>query len=325
MTGGNGEDEDEEDALTPFECGVCSGKFSTVEKLEMHVLKKHEAEEKGGQPSSNGQTQTKGKTPPSGQPSTPAGKPASNGVSAAVIDEVADEFAGEVAAFEAAEENARKKMEGRKALKNTPPNVKGVSSMPKPNGVKMAVPGPRPTERNWQECPDRNWAAVFGYGKSENQIPILQSSVVKPSPSAVKNASSSGGQGKTRSGAAASKPSAPTLVSAVKGDDLLSKMRSLFRTGSDDSEDNEGLEDADGNPMGDSVYRSRGLKGTVKASPGKAPRTLSTSSLKTRQRMEALMRRAREFMRTQVRSYFKCFMTFLLLTQINYGCFDFFV
>ena len=123
-------------------------------------------------------------------------------MSAAVIDEVADEFAGEVAAFEAAEENARKKMEGRKGLKNTPPNPKSVSSMPKPNGVKMAVPGPRPTERNWQECPDRNWAAVFGYGKSENQIPILQSSVVKPSPSAVKNASSSGGQAKTRSGTA---------------------------------------------------------------------------------------------------------------------------
>ena len=47
----------------------------------------------------------------------------------------------------------------------------------------------------------------------------------------------------------------------------------------------------------DKIFRTRGFKGTVKASLNRAPRTLSSSSLRTRKRMEALMRRAREFMR----------------------------
>ena len=47
----------------------------------------------------------------------------------------------------------------------------------------------------------------------------------------------------------------------------------------------------------DKIFRTRGFKGNVKASLNRAPRTLSSSSLRTRKRMEALMRRAREFMK----------------------------
>lgn len=47
----------------------------------------------------------------------------------------------------------------------------------------------------------------------------------------------------------------------------------------------------------DKIFRTRGFKGNVKASLNRAPRTLSSSSLRTRKRMEALMRKAREFMK----------------------------
>ena len=249
------DDEDDDAALKPFECGFCSCKFSTVEKLELHVLKSHEK-------NAEDEVDADGKKP----------------IDASVIDEVADEFAGEVAAFEAAEENTRKQMEEKKAGKIGKTMVTLVRATGK------VIQGSRPTERNWQECPDRNWAAEFGYGATKSEI-ILPVKLPPADESKQKT---------TRS----SKKSA----AAVTGDDLLSKMRSIFRTGSDDAEeDNEGLEDEHGNPKGDQVYRSRGLKGTVKASPEKAPRTLSTSSLRTRQRMEALMRRAREFMRNRKR------------------------
>jgi len=48
----------------------------------------------------------------------------------------------------------------------------------------------------------------------------------------------------------------------------------------------------------DKVFRSRGLKGVqfIRASPGKEPRTLSSSSLRSRKRMESLLQRARDFM-----------------------------
>ena len=86
------EEEEDEDALKPFECGVCSGKFSTVEKLEIHVLKTHE------EPGAAGG---------GGSAATPPATKSNGAVNAAVIDEVADESAGEVAAFEAAEEKAK--------------------------------------------------------------------------------------------------------------------------------------------------------------------------------------------------------------------------
>ena len=57
------------------------------------------------------------------------------------IDEVIDEFAKDVEAME------------------TSPKIP--SSPTKPKIKKPIRPIP---ERNWQECPDRNWAAEFGYG-----------------------------------------------------------------------------------------------------------------------------------------------------------------
>ena len=92
---GPADEEEDEDALKPFECGVCSGKFSTVEKLEIHVLKTHE-EPGAAEPNSGG-----------GSAATHQATKSNGAVNAAVIDEVADEFAGEVAAFEAAEEKAK--------------------------------------------------------------------------------------------------------------------------------------------------------------------------------------------------------------------------
>ena len=47
--------------------------------------------------------------------------------------------------------------------------AKTIVTMVKATG--KVVVGNRPTERNWQECPDRNWAAVFGYGKSDSAAP----------------------------------------------------------------------------------------------------------------------------------------------------------
>ncbi len=119
-------------------------------------------------------------------------------------------------------------------------------------------------ERNWQECPDRNWAAEFGYG------------------------------GKSSIG--------PTR-------DILSKMALSFKSSQDkDDEDdiqvldekpnvstsqNPGYDSGVGIDDEDKIFRTRGFKGTIKASLNRAPRTLSSSSLRTRKRMEALMRRAR--------------------------------
>ena len=128
-------------------------------------------------------------------------------------------------------------------------------------------------ERSWQECPDRNWAAEFGYGGKASI-------------------------GQTK--------------------DILQKMRSSFKSiGGDDGDDddpassNKDYDSGVGGEVGgedddpDLVYRSRGFKGTVKASPAKAPRILSVSSLRTRMRLDALMRRAREFMRKDKRSRIK--------------------
>ena len=53
-------------------------------------------------------------------------------------------------------------MEERKVNK-----AKAIVTMVKATG-KVVVGNRPPTERNWQECPDRNWAAVFGYGKSDS-------------------------------------------------------------------------------------------------------------------------------------------------------------
>ncbi len=74
--------------------------------------------------------------------------------------------------------------------------------------------------------------------------------------------------------------------------DLFSKMRSKFQVKRDCDDDEGGESGGDsGTPE---AFRSRGLTGRVKASPTKAPRTLSDASLATRKRLESLIRRARE-------------------------------
>jgi hypothetical protein len=234
------EDEDDQDALKPYECAICSNaKFSNVEGLEKHVTKEH----------SNNKKSEIGATPINVYTTTTK-KNESTAITSAVIDEVTDEFSSEVANFEAAvaKTSAQNALRKRKAA--TSPNHK-------------------PQERNWQECPDRNWAAEFGYG------------------------------GKTSVGPAK---------------DLLSKMRLTFKSGEDDDEAADGNNEeksghgydsgvsVDGD---DKLYRTRGFKGTIKASLNRAPRTLSSSSLRTRKRMEALMKRAREFMNQNKGKYQK--------------------
>ena len=72
-------------------------------------------------------------------------------------------------------------------------------------------------------------------------------------------------------------------------------------TGEDDEEEEEEVKKEYDSGVSvddeDKIFRTRGFKGNVKASLNRAPRTLSSSSLRTRKRMEALMRRAREFMK----------------------------
>ena len=220
------EESDDEDTIKPFECGVCSKKFSTVSKLEKCVANCNDHKEP---------------VKPKSNPPPKLNEP----ITAEVIDEIADEFANEVANIEAksAKKSAKK---SNSAAKNT--NSNG--------------------ERNWQECPDRNWAAEFGYG---------------------------GGA---------------TSVGPTK--DILSKMAKSFKLlGGDDDDDDDEENDDENHATKENkkknsnsafeaeneLFRTRGFKGTVKASLNRAPRTLSSSSLRTRKRMEALMRRAREFMK----------------------------
>ena len=70
-------------------------------------------------------------------------------MTADAIDEVIDEFAKDV-----------ERMENNKNPTTGTGSPNKVNTKPK---VKKINRGPAP-ERNWQECPDRNWAAEFGYG-----------------------------------------------------------------------------------------------------------------------------------------------------------------
>ena len=134
---------------------------------------------------------------------------------------------------------------------------KNLSSPNKVNKPKVKKLNRPVPERNWQECPYRNWAAEFGYG------------------------------GKSSIG--------PTR-------DILSRMALTFKIGGEDEEDTDdkttpGYDSGVSVDDEDKIFRTRGFKGNVKASLNRAPRTLSSSSLRTRKRMEALMRKAREFMK----------------------------
>ena len=267
---------EDEDALCPFECGICSHKFSTVENLEAHVTKEH-----------NDNNSEK----PEKEESTPKANNKAREISSDVIDEVADEFADEVAAFEAAEEKMQKQMEAKRAKFEEKKNANKVMmvTMVKKTG-KVVVGGKRPSERNWQECPARNWAAEFGYGGVAPEVTynISGNDSLKNESKHILMGTNSGATEKKATGRKKGAQPPP-----LQGNDLLSKMRATFRKDDEDDEENDDF----GKNESDAMFRSRGLKGTIKASPGKAPRTLSSSSLRTRQRMEALMKRAREFMK----------------------------
>ena len=58
----------------------------------------------------------------------------------------------------------RRKIEDKKRAVKT--MVTMVRATGKPVSGTVVNRSHAPLERNWQECPDRNWAAVFGYGKT---------------------------------------------------------------------------------------------------------------------------------------------------------------
>ena len=279
------ESTDEDDAICPFECGLCNQKFSTVETLEAHVTKEHDDNKSGKIENEESHSKTINK---------------SREISGDVIDEVTDEFSDEVAAFEAAEEKMQKQIDAKRAKFEERKNANKVMmvTMVKKTG-KVVVGGKRPSERNWQECPARNWAAEFGYGGVAPEVTynISRDNLQKfDSKQGLTNAQP-GAKEKEERGRKKGAPPPPVL----QGNDLISKMRATFRKDDDDDAENDEV----GKDDGDKMFRSRGLKGTIKASPGKAPRTLSSSSLRTRQRMEALMKRAREFMKQNKKDQMK--------------------
>ena len=220
----NDDDTDDEQVLKPYECGKCSLKFSTIDSLEKHVAKDHTG--KPEKASTKSATKAKSTESPMKTVET--------------IDDVIDEFAKDAESLDI--------------------KIKSVTSAASPSKPKAKKFARSQTERNWQECPDRNWAAEFGYG------------------------------GKSSIG--------PTK-------DILSRMALTFKgIGGDEDEDDDdqmpGYDSGVSVDDEDKIFRTRGFKGNVKASLNRAPRTLSTSSLRTRKRMEALMRRAREFMKKDI-------------------------
>jgi hypothetical protein len=271
-----GKNEEEDDALRPFECGICNQTFSTVETLQDHVVEMHNESMSDKHENTNENDKKEKRI---------------REISNEVIDEVTDEFADEVAAFEAAEEKMQKQLDAKRAKFEEKKNSNTVMmvTMVKKTG-KIVVGGKRPSERNWQECPARNWAAEFGYGG------MAPETTFNKSYNEASNTNSKQGHLRLSLGSKENEEDATkkeTGSSLLEGGDLFSKMRATFKKDGNEAEDNEQLIKGDG----DKMFRSRGLKGTVKASPGKAPRTLSSSSLRTRHRMEALMKRAREFMK----------------------------
>lgn len=82
-----------------------------------------------------------------------------------------------------------------------------------------------------------------------------------------------------------------TVLKPSGAGDILAKMKMKFQLPTEENSaplfENQDQDDS-------SLFRTRGLRGKIKASPMKAPRTLSDSSLSTRKRIENLIRKARE-------------------------------
>lgn len=263
----------EEEFLTPFECGICSKKFSGVSLLESHVLVDHQdsenkkpdngskknspeniakqnaAKSRNGlaikiedqESNKNGRKKTETFSSKTERANDVLSRSKLGDVSNEMLDEVTDEFVSEI---EKEDKQLKQKHSGNTTLSRLLVD-------------KSRIVIVKPTEKNWQECADRNWAAEFGYGSNKND----------------------------------------TSEANRRSIDLISKMKLKFF--SDENEEEAIDEDEQGlSGDGDQVFRSRGLKGMkfVRPSPGKEPRTLSTSSMRSRKRMEALLTRARNFM-----------------------------
>jgi hypothetical protein len=124
----------------------------------------------------------------------------------------------------------------------------------------------------------RNWAAEFGYGKTKAPASDLLSRMK------LKFKGSNGTEPTEGADSSAAESSA-----GPRSFDVIGKMRSLFKD--NDAADDEEDEDGGGDDNFE-AFRTRGFKGTVKASPKRSPRTLTLSSLLTRKRMESLVKRA---------------------------------
>ena len=136
----------ESEFLTPFACGVCAQTFSSVTKLEEHVNKSHKEDsrsdvEKATVTSSKANEIKKSKIDFSGD----------------IFDEITNDFVTEVE-----NENVDKNVA---TIKTT---VKSSTELSRRLVDSSKVVIIKPTEKNWQECAARNWAAEFGYGNTKN-------------------------------------------------------------------------------------------------------------------------------------------------------------
>ena len=122
-----------------------------------------------------------------------------------------------------------------------------------------------PVAASGRDCPDRNWAAQFGYKPEPQQTAIPPKDLfakMKMNFKALGNDQDDDDEDKAKE------------IVVVKEE--------VEKSSPEESESDEFT-----------VYRVRGFKGRVKASLKKTPRTLSHSSLRTRRRIEELIERAR--------------------------------
>jgi len=153
------EDEDEEDEienlesefLTPFACGFCTQKFATVTKLEDHVNKSHkDASGDAKKPTATSKVDTADV------------KKSKIDFSEDILDEITDDFVTEIE-----NENVDKNVAIKTTVKSASV-AKSSTELSRRLVDSSKVVIIKPTEKNWQECAARNWAAEFGYGNAKN-------------------------------------------------------------------------------------------------------------------------------------------------------------
>ena len=137
--GGDDDDDDENvngaSLSTPFVCGVCAEKFASVEKLEAHVGKKHESNDTKASAAKKSQVELTGDA----------------------LDEITNDFVSEIES-ESRNETKPASTELSRRLVD-----------------KSKIVIVKPTEKDWQECAARNWAAEFGYGNPKKVEPSKRS------------------------------------------------------------------------------------------------------------------------------------------------------